>query len=112
MPTSSIRSTEKSAITVSAGFLGAFIISSLAVQLFRSYSPAVQNKLTITPQTDRSYIKSANIEWFFGLPKKIKTINYKNISRSISKKMARKYAFHATLNAGAFAISSDEKIWH
>ena len=46
MPTSSIRSTEKSAITVSAGFLGAFIISSLAVQLFRSYSPAVQNKLT------------------------------------------------------------------
>ena len=73
---------------------------------------AVQNKLTITPQTDRSYIKSANIEWFFGLPKKIKTINYKNISRSISKKMARKYAFHATLNAGAFAISSDEKIWH
>ena len=46
MPTSSIRSTEKSAIAVSAGFLGAFIISSLAVQLFRSYSPAVQNKLT------------------------------------------------------------------
>ena len=50
MSTSSIRSTERSAITVSAGFLGAFIISSLAVQLFRSYSPTVQNKLiTVDP---------------------------------------------------------------
>ena len=46
MFTSSERSTEKRAITVSAGFLGAFIVSSLAVQLFRSYSPSVQNKLT------------------------------------------------------------------
>ena len=46
MSTSSLRSTERSAISVSAGFLGAFIVSSLAVQLFRSYSPAVQNKLT------------------------------------------------------------------
>ncbi len=46
MSTSSVRSTERSAITVSAGFLGAFIVSSLAVQLFRSYSPSVQNKLT------------------------------------------------------------------
>ena len=46
MSTSSARSTERSAITVSAGFLGAFIVSSLAVQLFRSYSPTVENKLT------------------------------------------------------------------
>ena len=46
MSTSSIRSTGRSAITVTAGFLGAFIVSSLAVQLFRSYSPTVQNKLT------------------------------------------------------------------
>ena len=46
MSTSSVRSNERSAITVSAGFLGAFIVSSLAVQLFRSYSPAVQNQLT------------------------------------------------------------------
>ncbi|WP_413389426.1 hypothetical protein [Prochlorococcus marinus] len=50
MSTSSLRSTERSAISVSAGFLGAFIVSSLAVQLFRSYSPAVQNKLiTVDP---------------------------------------------------------------
>ena len=46
MSTNSVRSTERSAITVLAGFLGAFIVSSLAVQLVRSYSPAVQNKLT------------------------------------------------------------------
>ena len=46
MSTSSVRSTERSAIAVSAGFLGAFIVSSLAVQLFRNYSPTVQNKLT------------------------------------------------------------------
>jgi len=48
MSTSSVRrrSTERSAVTISAGFLGAFIVSSLAVQLFRSYYPDVQNKLT------------------------------------------------------------------
>ncbi len=50
MSTSSVRSTERSAITISAGFLGAFIVSSLAVQLFRSYSPTIQNKLiTVDP---------------------------------------------------------------
>ena len=50
MSTSSFRSTERSAITVSAVFLGAFIVSSLAVQLFRSYSLAVQNKfITVDP---------------------------------------------------------------
>ncbi len=72
---------------------------------------ALKNKLTIVPQSDRAYIKNANVEWFLGFPKKIKTINYKNISKSISKSLGRKYAFHSTLNAGAFAINDDSKIW-
>ena len=72
---------------------------------------ALNSKLTIVPQSDRAYIKNANVEWFFGFPKKIKTINYKNISKSISKSLGRKYAFHSTLNAGAFAINDNVKIW-
>ena len=72
---------------------------------------ALNNKLTIVPQTDRSYKKNANVEWFFGFPRKIKTINYKNISKSISKTLGRKYAFYNTLNAGAFAINDNNKIW-
>ena len=72
---------------------------------------AFNNKLTIVPQSDRAYIKNANVEWLFGFPKKIKTINYKNISKSISKTLARKYAFHSTLNAGAFAINDNIDIW-
>ena len=72
---------------------------------------ALNSKLTIVPQSDRAYIKNANVEWFFGFAKKIKTINYKNISKSISKSLGRKYAFHSTLNAGAFAINDNVKIW-
>ena len=72
---------------------------------------ALNNKLTIVPQSDRAYKKNANVEWFLGFPKKIKTINYKNISKSISKSLGRKYAFHSTLNAGAFAINNNDKIW-
>tara|TARA_B000000477_G_scaffold8166_1_gene6607 strand:+ start:76 stop:972 length:897 start_codon:yes stop_codon:yes gene_type:complete len=72
---------------------------------------AFNNKLTIVPQSDRAYIKNANVEWLFGFPKKIKTINYKNISKSISKSLGRKYAFHSTLNAGAFAINDNVNIW-
>ena len=72
---------------------------------------AIKNKLTIVPQSDRAYIKNANVEWLFGFPKKIKTINYKNISKSVSKKLGMKYAFHSTLNAGAFAISDNDRIW-
>ena len=72
---------------------------------------ALNNKLTIVPQSDRAYVKNANVEWVFGFPKKIKTINYKNISKSISRSLGRKYAFHSTLNAGAFAISDNTKIW-
>ena len=72
---------------------------------------ALNNKLTIVPQSDRAYIKNANVEWFFGFPKKIKTINYKNISKSISRSLGRKYAFYSTLNAGAFAINDNLRIW-
>jgi len=72
---------------------------------------AINNKLTIVPQSDRAYVKNANVEWLFGFPKKIKTINYKNISKSVSKTLARKYAFHSTINAGAFAINNNVKIW-
>ena len=72
---------------------------------------ALNDKLTIVPQSDRAYIKNANVEWLFGFPKKIKTINYKNISKSVSKSLGRKYAFHSTLNAGAFAINDNDKIW-
>ena len=72
---------------------------------------ALNDKLTIVPQSDRAYVKNANIEWLFGFPKKIKTINYKNISKSISRSLGRKYAFHSTLNAGAFAINNNSRIW-
>ena len=72
---------------------------------------ALNDKLTIVPQSDRAYVKNANVEWLFGFPKKIKTINYKNISKSISRSLGRKYAFHSTLNAGAFAINDNVNIW-
>ncbi len=72
---------------------------------------ALQECIAITPQSDRSYFNNANVEWFFNFPRKIKTINYKNIGKSVSRKLARKYAFYSTLNAGAFAISSKKEIW-
>ena len=72
---------------------------------------ALNDRLTIVPQSDRAYVKNANVEWLFGFPKKIKTINYKNISKSISRSLGRKYAFHSTLNAGAFAINDNLRIW-
>ena len=72
---------------------------------------ALNDKLTIVPQSDRAYVKNANVEWLFGFPKKIKTINYKNISKSISRSLGRKYAFYSTLNAGAFAINNNSRIW-
>jgi len=72
---------------------------------------ALNDKLTIVPQSDRAYVKNANVEWLFGFPKKVKTINYKNISKSISRSLGRKYAFHSTLNAGAFAINDNMNIW-
>ena len=65
------------------------------------------------------YLNTFTIPFWYGdlgphyvvFPKKIKTINYKNISKSISKSLGRKYAFHSTLNAGAFAINDNVNIW-
>ena len=82
------------------------------IESFHLYEKgALNDKLTIVPQSDRAYVKQANVEWLFGFPKKIKTINYKNISKSISRSLGRKYAFHSTLNAGAFAINNNKIIW-
>ena len=72
---------------------------------------ALQNNLTITPQSDRAYFNNAKVEWFMNFPTKVKTINFKNIGKSVSKKLAKKYAFYSTLNAGAFAISDSDEIW-
>ena len=72
---------------------------------------AIKNKLCITPQTDRAYGKFAKVDWLFGFPRKIRTINYKNISKSISYKLGREYALHPTLNAGAFAINNNLDLW-
>ena len=69
------------------------------------------NKICITPQVDRSYGELAKVEWFLNFPKRIKTINYKNISRSISKSFAKKFAMLPTLNGGAFSINNNSKIW-
>ncbi len=73
---------------------------------------AMQNCIAIAPQSDRAYFKNANVEWFMNFPIKVKTINFKNIGKSISKKLARKYAFYSTLNAGAFAINSNIDLWN
>ncbi len=70
------------------------------------------DKICITPQVDRSYGELAKVEWIFSFPKRIKTINYKNISRSMSKKLARKYALYPTLNGGAFSINDNFKTWN
>ncbi len=72
---------------------------------------AAQNCLSITPQSDRAYFNNARVEWFMNFPTKVKTINYKNIGKSVSKTLAKKYAFYSTLNAGAFAIKSQSEIW-
>ena len=69
------------------------------------------NKICITPQVDRSYGELAKVEWFLNFPKRIKTINYKNISRSVSKSLAKKYAMYPTLNGGAFSIGSNFNLW-
>ena len=73
---------------------------------------ALNNCLAITPQSDRAYFNNAKVEWFLNFPTKIKTINFKNIGKSVSKKLAKKYAFYSTLNAGAFAINSNQEIWN
>ncbi len=82
------------------------------INSFKLYEQgAIQNCLTITPQSDRAYFNTANVEWLFNFPLKVKTINFKNIGKSISRKLAKKYAFYSTLNAGAFAINANKDIW-
>lgn len=61
---------------------------------------------SITPQVDRSYKKLIDIKWLLGgIPKKINSINYKNISKSISLELGKKLAGYYTLNAGCFAYN-------
>ncbi len=66
---------------------------------------AEKNGFSITPQVDRSYKRLVDIRWLFGFPKKVNSINYKNISKSISKTLGRKYAGYYTMNAGCFAYN-------
>ena len=63
----------------------------------------------ITPQVDRAYKKLIDIRWFLNFPTKINSINYKNITKSISTKLGKKYAGYATLNAGCFSYNINFK---
>ena len=77
-------------------------------ETFQYYLKGVNEKgFAICPQVDRASSKLLNIKWFFNYPLKINSINYKNISKSISKEMGKKYAGHYTLNAGCFGYSKN-----
>ena len=77
-------------------------------ETFEYYLKGVNEKgFAICPQIDRSSSKLINIKWFLNFPFKINSINYKNISKSISKEMGKKYAGHYTLNAGCFGYSKN-----
>ena len=77
-------------------------------ETFQHYLKGVNEKgFAICPQIDRSSSKLINIKWFLNFPLKINSINYKNISKSISKEMGKKYAGHFTLNAGCFGYSKN-----
>ena len=67
---------------------------------------AAQSGFAICPQVDRSSPKLLDTRWFLNFPIKINSINFKNISRSVNKTLAKKYAGHYTLNAGCFAYNS------
>mgnify|MGYP001197374975 CR=1 FL=1 len=77
------------------------------VDTFELYLKGSNNLgFAITPQVDRSYKKLIDIKWLIGgIPKKINSINYKNISKSISLKLGKKFAGYYTLNAGCFAYN-------
>ena len=49
MTSSVSRVSERSPITVAAGFLGAFVVGSLAVQLVRTYNPASAPSTGVEP---------------------------------------------------------------
>ena len=77
-------------------------------ETFQLYLQGVDEKgFAICPQVDRSSPKLLNIKWFLNFPTKINSINYKNISKSISTEMGKKYAGHFTLNAGCFGYSKN-----
>ena len=59
----------------------------------------IQSGFAICPQVDRSSPKLLDTRWFLNFTIKINSINFKNISRSINKTLAKKYAGHYTLNA-------------
>jgi len=67
---------------------------------------AIKSGFAICPQVDRASPKLLDTKWLLNFPIKINSINYKNISRSINKTLAKKYAGHYTLNAGCFAYNS------
>ena len=77
-------------------------------ETFEYYLKGVNEKgFAICPQIDRSSPRLLNIKWLLNFPYKINSINYKNISKSISKEMGKKYAGHYTLNAGCFGYSKN-----
>ena len=77
-------------------------------ETFEYYLKGVNEKgFAICPQIDRSSSRLLNIKWLLNFPYKINSINYKNISKSISKEMGKKYAGHYTLNAGCFGYSKN-----
>ncbi len=74
---------------------------------FKFYIQGASEKgFAICPQIDRSSPILINIRWLWNYPSKINSINYKNISRSISKNLGKKYAGYYTLNAGCFSYNS------
>ena len=77
-------------------------------ETFEYYLKGVNEKgFAICPQIDRSSSRLLNIKWLLNVPYKINSINYKNISKSISKEMGKKYAGHYTLNAGCFGYNKN-----
>lgn len=77
-------------------------------ETFEYYLKGVNEKgFAICPQIDRSSSRLLNIKWLFNFPYKINSINYKNISKSISKEMGKKYAAYYTLNAGCFGYNKN-----
>ena len=77
-------------------------------ETFEYYLKGVNEKgFAICPQIDRSSPRLLNIKWLLNFPYKINSINYKNISKSISKEIGKKYAGHYTLNAGCFGYSKN-----
>ena len=70
-------------------------------ETFQHYLKGVNEKgFAICPQIDRASSKLLNIKWFLNFPLKINSINYKNISKSISKKWVRNMLviIHLTLD--------------